>query len=245
MGFKDYVKYQKQMLQNRYNNRVGQGFVSKDLGIYRRLEKAGRITQGTGSYGVPSLFTHIYDETKVTIGNWSSVASTIVLGGGHPVDRGTTYPLSILLGLEGAGQDGFPAPSQDTVIGSDVYGGLYSTIMSGVTVGDGAVLGVHSLITKDVPAYAIVGGNPAKVIRYRLNEEQIAAFEEICWWDWPLEEIKEAAPMLASPDVDAFIQWARGRPHGQGPRIAGAVNPVVPKKAEPQPPSLKSVAGSG
>lgn len=243
MGFKDYVTYQKQMLQNRYNNRIGQGFVTKDLGVYRRLRKAGRITQGTASYGVPSLFTHIYDDTKVTIGNWSSVGSTIALGGGHPVDRITTYPLSILLGLEGAGKDGFPAPSKDTVIGSDVYGGLNSLIMSGVTIGDGAVLGVNSLITKDVPAYAIVGGNPGKIIRYRFNEEQIAALQEICWWDWPLEEIKEAAPMLASPDIDGFIEWARSRPHGKGPRIAGAVKVAVPSK--PDAPALKSVAGSG
>jgi chloramphenicol O-acetyltransferase type B len=243
VGIKDYAKYQKSLLQNWYNQRIGQGFVGKDLGKWRRLEKAGRVRRGTGTYGVPDMFTHIYDETRLSIGNWSSVGSRIMLGGGHPPDRITTYPLSIILGLEGAGQDGFPAPSKDTVIGSDVYGSPFSTIMSGVTIGDGAILGVGAVVTKDVAAYAIVGGVPAKLIRYRYNEEQIAALGEICWWDWPVDEIKEAASRLASPDVDAFIEWARSRPHGKGPLIAGALNPVIPAKAD-VPPLKSVVAGS-
>lgn len=234
MALKHYLTYQKQLLANRYHNRIGQGYVGKDLGVWRRLEKMGRVSRGTGSYGVPEVFTHMLDDTRLVIGNWSSVASTIMLGGGHPVSRVTTYPLRILLGIDGAGQDGFPASSEDTVIGSDVYGGHSSTIMSGVTIGDGAVLGAGALVTKDVPAYAIVGGNPAKVIRYRFDEVQIAALLEICWWDWPEEEILEATPLLAAEDVDAFIEWARSNPHGKGPLVVGSLDPSGPSTSTAQ-----------
>ncbi len=227
MGIKDYATYCKQLFQNRYHNRLGHGFVGKDLTINRSLKRAGRFTQGTGSYGVPTLFTHIYDETRVTIGNWSSIASKIMLGGGHPPDRVTTYPLSILLGLEGAGKDGFPAPSNDTLIGSDVYGGHSSIIMSGVTVGDGAILAAGALVANDVPAYAIVGGNPAKVIRFRFNDEQIAALEEICWWDWPIEEIKVAGA--------AAGRARRRRLHRVGAQPAARPRPAPRRRRQPRP----------
>jgi acetyltransferase-like isoleucine patch superfamily enzyme len=207
----DQLKIGKQLLVNVRARRTGQGFVPRDYGVWRRLEKAGRITTGRGNYGIPPVFTHMFDNTKLFIGNYSSVASEIMLGGGHPADRLTTYPLRILFGMEGAGTDGFPAPSKDTVIGSDVYGGYGSTIMSGVTIGDGAILAAGALVTKDVEPYAIVGGNPAKVIRYRFSPEQIAGLLEIKWWDWPDEEIRAAVPLINGKDADALIAYARER----------------------------------
>jgi chloramphenicol O-acetyltransferase type B len=193
---------------------VGAGFVARDLGVLRRLQRAGRVTMGTGTYGVPEIFTNVFDRTSLHVGNYSSVAPIVMLGGGHPADRVTTYPHRILMGMEGAHEDGFPTLSKDTVIGSDVYIGWRAVLLSGVTVGDGAIVGAHALVTKDVPPYAIVGGNPARLIRYRFTEEQIAALLDIRWWDWPEPEVRDAVPLLAGDDVDAFIKYARTRSPG-------------------------------
>lgn len=112
--------------------------------------------------------------------------------------------------LEGAGADGFPTIRGDTVVGSDVWVGRLSIIMSGVTIGDGAVVGAGAVVTRDVPPFAIVGGNPARVIRYRMTEPQREALLRIRWWDWPRERIVQAVPRLASADIDGFIAWATG-----------------------------------
>jgi acetyltransferase-like isoleucine patch superfamily enzyme len=203
-----------------YHRRTGAGFVGRDAVVLRRLQRAGRVTIGVGTYGTPEIFTHMLDETRLHIGNYSSIGSTIMLGGGHPPDRLTTYPLRVLLGMPGAGEDGFPAPSKDTIIGSDVYAGWRSTLLSGVNIGDGAIVGALALVTKDVEPYAIVGGNPAKLIRYRFTEEQIAALLEIRWWDWPEDKVRAAVPWLESEDIDAFIEYARGEQVGSSSELA-------------------------
>jgi carbonic anhydrase/acetyltransferase-like protein (isoleucine patch superfamily) len=85
--------------------------------------------------------------------------------------------------------------------------------MSGLTIGDGAVVATGAVVTKDVPPYAIVGGTPAKVIKYRFSEEQRAALLEIKWWDWPDDEIRRAVPYLAAKYIDRFIEYAHNREH--------------------------------
>jgi hypothetical protein len=184
----------------------------RDVATLRRLERQGRFIRGVGTYGVPTVWTFPFeDQTRLIIGNYSAVAGTHLLGGEHAVDHVASYPLRINMKLEGAGQDGNPAVKGDIVIGSDAWVSFGSYVLSGVTIGDGAVVAAGAVVTKDVPPYAIVGGNPAKVIRHRHTEEQIAALLEIKWWDWPEKEIREAVPYLASEDVDAFIAYARGK----------------------------------
>jgi tetrahydrodipicolinate N-succinyltransferase len=95
----------------------------------------------------------------------------------------------------------------DIVIGNDVWIGSGVKILSGVNIGDGAVVGANSLVTKDIPKYAIYGGNPAKLIRMRFSDETIKIFEEIKWWDWPLEDINKAIPILQSADVTALKKY--------------------------------------
>ena len=124
-------------------------------------------------------------------------------------DRVTTFPLRMRLKLPGAGEDGIPVPTGDTVIGSDVWLTMRTFVRSGVTIGDGAIVASGAVVINDVPPYAIVGGNPAKVIRYRFTPEQIEALLEIRWWDWPDSLVVEATPLLSGTDVDAFIAWAR------------------------------------
>jgi acetyltransferase-like isoleucine patch superfamily enzyme len=173
--------------------------------------KAGRMTVGRHSYGIPVIKTYTHDTTKLTIGAYSAVSETsiVMLGGEHAVDRVTTFPLRITLKLPGAGEDGIPVKTGDTVIGNDVWVTQRTFVRSGVTIGDGAIVAAGAVVIKDVPPFAIVGGNPAKVLRYRFTPEQIEALLEIRWWDWPDELVVEATPLLSDTDIDAFIAWAR------------------------------------
>jgi hypothetical protein len=195
-------------------NRLRNLWWGEDLTNLRRLERQGRVIRGVGTYGVPTVWTFPYEDAKLIIGKYSAVAGTHLLGGQHAVKHVASYPLRIHMDMEGAGEDGNPAKRGDIVIGSDAWVAFGSYVLSGVTIGDGAVVATGSVITKDVPPYAIVGGNPAKLIKYRHSEEQIAALLELKWWDWPEDEIREAVPYLASEDVDAFIDYARAKMPG-------------------------------
>lgn len=93
--------------------------------------------------------------------------------------------------------------SKKTVIGNDVWVGKNASIMAGVKIGDGAVIGAGAVVTKDVPPYAIVGGIPAKVIKYRFNEEQIEELLKIKWWNWSDKQIAERFDDFL--DIDEFI----------------------------------------
>jgi acetyltransferase-like isoleucine patch superfamily enzyme len=101
---------------------------------------------------------------------------------------------------------GHPTCKGDIKIGNDVWIGATSTIMSGVTIGDGAVIGAGSTITKDVPPFAIVAGNPGRVVKYRFTEEQIEKLLQISWWNWEELKIRENAMLMWSSNIDEFIK---------------------------------------
>ncbi|HTN62321.1 MAG TPA: CatB-related O-acetyltransferase, partial [Devosia sp.] len=82
-----------------------------------------------------------------------------------------------------------------------VWIGSEAVIMPGITVGHGAVIGTRALVTKDIEPYAIVGGNPAKLIRKRFNDAQIAMLLELAWWDWSDEQLADAMPLMTSSDI--------------------------------------------
>ncbi|MDG3009094.1 CatB-related O-acetyltransferase [Rhodococcus sp. D2-41] len=173
-----------------------------------RVQRLGLATVGVGTYGSPKILTFAHDPTRLTIGSYCSIAdhTLIVLGGQHPTDEVTTYPLRIMLELPGAGQDRHPLPKGDIVIGSDVWIGARVTIVSGTTIGDGAIIGAGSVVTKDVPPYAIVGGNPAKVIRSRFDADIVDKLLQIRWWEWSAEKIAANVELLAAQDPTAFIE---------------------------------------
>ncbi len=89
----------------------------------------------------------------------------------------------------------------DIVIENDVWIGYEAVILSGVTIGDGAIIGTRAVVTKDLPSYTIVGGVPAKPIRKRFDEETIQKLEEIRWWDWEEERIKKNIQAIRSGDI--------------------------------------------
>ncbi|CAM5455544.1 serine O-acetyltransferase [Thauera mechernichensis] len=91
------------------------------------------------------------------------------------------------------------------MIGNDLWIGFGATIVGGVKIGDGAVIGAHAVVTKDVPPYAIVGGNPARLIRMRFDDATVTRLLELKWWQWPEERILQFIPDLLSGDIEGFL----------------------------------------
>lgn len=121
----------------------------------------------------------------------------------------STYPFPIFFeewGLNSADVASAWDNRGDIVIGSDVWIGYEAAVLSGVTIGDGAIIGARAVVTKDVPPYTIVGGVPARHIRRRFDEETIARLMALRWWEWPYERIKENLPTIQSGRMDG-LKW--------------------------------------
>ena len=97
----------------------------------------------------------------------------------------------------------------DTVIGSDVWIGYEAVILSGVTIGDGAIIGARAVVTRDIPPYTIAAGVPAKPIRRRFDVETIAQLEELRWWDWEEEKIRQNIAAIRNGDIEALCRAAK------------------------------------
>ncbi|GAB1772899.1 CatB-related O-acetyltransferase [Priestia aryabhattai] len=140
------------------------------------------------------------------VGKFCSIADnvTIFLGGEHRVDWVTTYPFNILF-PEGKDFSGHPKTKGDVIIGHDVWIGQDAMIMSGVKVGNGAVIGAKSVVTKDIPPYGIVAGNPSKLVKLRFSPEIIAKLENLSWWNWDISIIRNHLPYLLCDDINRFI----------------------------------------
>lgn len=146
---------------------------------------------------------------KLVIGKFCALArgvKFIMNGANHKLSGISTYPFQIFgNGWEKVMPAAEDMPYKgDTVIGNDVWIGYEALFMPGVKVGNGAIVSSKSVVTGDVPAYAIVGGNPAKVIRYRFDSETIARLEQIAWWNWPVEKISAHLALITAGDVDAL-----------------------------------------
>lgn len=147
---------------------------------------------------------------KLIIGKFCMIASGvsfIMNGANHLSEAISAYPFAVFgHGWEGA-MEGRSYPTKgDTVIGNDVWIGHLATIMPGITVGDGAIIATGSVVTKDVPPYTIVGGNPAKEVRKRFSDEQINTLLRLKWWDWDMDKITRNVHHLTSMDIEALEQ---------------------------------------
>lgn len=148
---------------------------------------------------------------RLLIGKFCAIArgvKFIMNGANHKMSGISTYPFQIF----GGGWEAVaPAAGElpykgDTVIENDVWIGYDALIMPGVKIGNGAIISSRSVVVADVPAYAIVGGNPARVLKYRFEPDQIARLQEIAWWDWPVNKITAQLKHIVGADIDALAQ---------------------------------------
>ncbi len=172
--------------------------------------KPTTIPRGKHTYGPePKLIGVPEIAIGSKIGKFCSIAENLqfIVRGSHMMDWVTTYPFQAMWKMDVPLHD-LP-PHSPITIGNDVWIAANVKIKQGVTIGDGAVLATECFVTKDVPPYAVVGGNPAKIIKYRFTEEQIKDLLEIKWWNWEDEEIKKVVPLLVSNNIDEFIKIAK------------------------------------
>lgn len=161
---------------------------------------------GDYTYGHPKI-VEFGEGIKLKIGKFCSVAddSVFMLGGEHRLDMVTTYPFAHFFQFANSFHDSHPRLRGNITVGNDVWIGQEAMILSGVSIGDGAVIGARVLVARDVMPYSIVVGNPAQTIRFRCDPFTIIELLKIAWWDWPIEQIAEAMPLMLS-DVDAFVE---------------------------------------
>jgi len=153
--------------------------------------------------------THHYEfiGDKLIIGKFCAIAKGIEFvmnGANHRMKSITTYPFNIMGGgWEKAAPTLEDLPLKgDTVVGNDVWIGQNVTVMPGVNIGDGSIIAANSVVTKDVPAYRIAGGNPCKIIKKRFDDELIDYLLKLKWWDWPEEKIFKNLELLCTSDLD-------------------------------------------
>jgi virginiamycin A acetyltransferase len=152
------------------------------------------------------LYHYDFIGDKLIIGKFCAIASEvkfIMNGANHKISSFTTYPFGI---FSNGWEAGIPELKDlpfkgDTIIGNDVWIGYEAMIMPGVKIGDGAIIAAKSVVTKDVPPYSIVGGNPAKLIKKRFSDDIIELLLEIKWWNWDIEKITENIPTLCNNDI--------------------------------------------
>ncbi len=146
---------------------------------------------------------------KLILGRFCAIARNpkfIMNGANHKLDGFSTYPFYIFgNGWEKAAPEAGQLPYKgDTVIGNDVWIGYEATIMPGVKIGDGAIVAAKSVVVSDVEPYTIVGGNPAKCVRQRFDEETVRSLLQIAWWNWNIEKITHNLDKIAAADIAAL-----------------------------------------
>ena len=167
---------------------------------------------GDFTYGNPRVLDW-GDGTRLIVGKFCSIADdvTVFLGGEHRGDWVTTYPFPAFKSKWPTAKnvDGHPKTKGDVIVGNDVWIGYGALILSGVKIGDGAVIGAKAVITSDVRPYAVVVGNPGREIKRRFSDEIVEELLRIKWWDWPHEKISENMKLLCSGDIMQFIEVHR------------------------------------
>ena len=183
------------------------------------LDKIGNsqepvFTVGRGSY-IGELTFPIYEENPATshilMGHFCSAADNVcfLVGANHPYKSVSNFSFDVKYVVEQIFGSIEPAPFRrpnryQIIIGNDVWLGQNTTILGGVKIGNGAVVGAGAVVAKDIPPYAIAVGNPARVIKYRFDEETIKKLLAVKWWNWDLKKIADNFPLMN--DVEKFLE---------------------------------------
>ncbi|GHU99870.1 acetyltransferase [Spirochaetia bacterium] len=195
------------IINNRKKTRIEDNYISfkikvgKGVMIRKGSEISSSVVIGNYSY-ISGPRSYVED---AIIGKYCSIARQVVIGvSNHNYQWVTTHPIitSPEYGIVNCKID--ELQKKTPLIGNDVWIGMNSIIMRGITIGNGAVVAANSIVTKDVPPYAIVGGNPARIIKYRFSENIINRLMEINWWDWTEDKIRKNVNLFY--DVETFVK---------------------------------------
>lgn len=166
----------------------------------------GRLVLGHRSYAHdPRIVVHHNDpDYNVTVGAYTSIADgvTFIVGGNHQTRWISTYP------FDEASRRGHPHSRGPITVGNDVWIGMGAVVVSGVSIGDGAVVAGYAVVTRDVEPYTVVAGNPAQPVRQRFTPDETRALLAMRWWDWPHEKVAAAEEFLCAGDVAALVRFA-------------------------------------
>lgn len=152
------------------------------------------------------LAPYLYDFSpeRLVIGRFCQIAdgvTFITASANHRYDGFTSFPFAIFGGGPAAGRASMPQPGPDTVVGHDVWLGQGVRVLPGARIGTGSIIGSGAVVAGKTPAYSIVAGNPAKVLRRRFSQTVIDALLDLAWWDWPIDRILKAEDALCSGDL--------------------------------------------
>ena len=154
------------------------------------------------------LHHHDFMGDRLTIGAFTAIATGarfVMNGANHDMAGFTTFPFDIFAGWGKFEVARYLGQSRgDTVIGPDVWIGSEAWIMPGITVGPGAIVAAKSVVGRDVPPYAVVAGNPARVVRHRFDPATTRRLLAVAWWDWPVEKITRNLAAIRGTDIDAL-----------------------------------------
>lgn len=151
------------------------------------------------------LYNYDFSKVKLIIGKFCAIAAEtrFIMTGDHKLDAVSTYPFPIFgHGWESAFNVYDLPVKGDIVVGNDVWFGYDCLIKNGVTIGNGAIIAARAVVVKDVPPYAIVAGNPAKVVKMRFDHATIERLQKIAWWDWNIEKINRNLKLICHLDID-------------------------------------------
>jgi virginiamycin A acetyltransferase len=169
---------------------------------------------GKYTYGIEKIIFSDFksDKISVNVGSFTCIADYIsiqeIQGYGHFYKEGSTYPFGLIYQSEFnnyVARDNYDINERNISIGSDVWVGSKVSIGPGVTIGDGAVIAIRSNVVNKVPPYAIYGGNPARLIKYRFSEDIIEEFMKLKWWDLSDKQINHILPLIQRvPTLETF-----------------------------------------
>jgi acetyltransferase-like isoleucine patch superfamily enzyme len=191
--------------------------VSGPARAYRRLRhRKPRLPEGVAvgrhTYGYEADTFIVYTEgARIEVGAFCSIGPQVKVHGGgeHVLDRASTFPMNAMLFDPRKRNRPDDIDTGPTVIGNDVWIGMGATVLAGVRVGDGAVIGARAVVTREVEPYAVVAGNPARLIRHRFDSGVRERLLAVRWWEWPDSEIR-ARRALFMGDIESFLRETEG-----------------------------------